>query len=126
MTTAPDTIDAATLALPRVPVVQERVMSGRDLEASEGASFMGSRDVKPAVREAILAALYEERTGLTRKRRLEGLSPDEAARLTETEAYIDDWELGEEDSAASDVWARINAIATRVVGISASIERQRR
>lgn len=126
MSTAPDTADAARSAIAGVPTAHGRLISGSDLDSEARPPFMRSKDVPPDVREAILASLYDDRSGLTRKRRLDGLSDDEASRLGEIEAYIDEWELGEDDATTADVWNRLNAIAARVVGVSASIERQRR
>jgi hypothetical protein len=72
------------------------------------------------------ARSHLERAGtLTRKRRLEGLSPAETSQLTELEAYIDELELDDERAARASVWAHLEQIAGRVIALGTGIEPKR-
>ena len=62
---------------------------------------------------------------LTRKRRIGKMSDAETAQLQELEAYIDEMEIAESHDASAAVWARLEAIAGRVVSLGAGIERKR-
>lgn len=110
------------------PKLSSRVVSGGTAptgrESSQGAYVSTVADHarssrEPSTRAAILDALYEERSALTRDRRLSRLTEAGAARLSELEAYIDDIELAEERSAGDAVWRQLERIASRVVAIDA-------
>lgn len=84
-----------------------------------------SRSVSTEDREAILESLYEERTELTRARRLGTLSPADADYLTDLNRYIDAWEK-DEGASSSDVWKRLEAIASSVLSFQVDVERTRK
>ena len=86
-------------------------------------------DVSPTreAREAILDSLYNERTELTRARRLRTLSKQDEEYLVELNAYIDRWEApeAEEEGASTDVWRRLDALASSMLSLQARVERNR-
>src|SRR5258708_38858104 len=79
-------------------------------------------------KEAILASLYDERAKLNRAKRLGTISRDDDEYLSELDRYVNRWEaVGSEDTedAVDDVFARLEAVASMLLGVQAKIERQR-
>jgi len=75
-------------------------------------------------RDAILASLYEERSRLTRLRRLGATSPNDEEYLAELDQYIDEWQ-GEDVAVLSDasVWAKLEGLASSVLAVQADLAR---
>jgi len=109
------------------PTMIDRTVSGGTLSTVvvDGASSFGRARASTATHNAILHSLHEERSMLTRKRRIGKMSDAETAQLQELEAYIDEMEIAESHDASAAVWARLEAIAGRVVSLGAGIERKR-
>lgn len=124
--TMSDQTTALALGLSRPVTVEGQLPQ----ERREGAISLSphTESASAADRDAILSSLYAERSGLTRARRLGGLSPQDAEYLSELEAYIDHWEAAEAHEATQqdDVWRRLDEIAGSLLGVQASIEQQRR
>jgi len=79
-------------------------------------------------REAILQSLYAERATVLRAKRLGALRVGDEEYLRELDAYIDRWEApeAEMEGASTDIWRKLDALASSVLSVQARVERNRK
>lgn len=80
----------------------------------------------PEDRDAILRALYDERRAILQAKRLGRAAELDDQRLADIQDYIAFWEAADDREQRSDeIWMKLDAIAGRVLGVQAEIERSK-
>ena len=98
--------------------IKKRETTSLDAKNSDLGRIAGTA----AERDALIRALYKDRSELVELELLGDIGPDDRFRLAELEREIDRWEVRDRANSTDDVWSELENIARDTLQLQTSIE----